>query len=162
MKMNQLAGMMAVVFVAVAAVVGLTGCAVGLAGVRVGVATPFSNPNYTFDSLGVNNKNSKAGGATFAGVGSAGESAAATADGTKTGAAADQIIQVGSDASNTRATDTGMAKEGSTAGGSVGGDQNPSQNYDKKDSREYNANVGPGSGTDVQTGGAEQDSSPGD
>ena len=91
------------------------GCAFGVAGARVSLATPFSRPNFAYDSVGANQKNS-ASGAVLPGKVAKTPAAAADAD-TESGGAADQLVIIGNDASNARSTDTGLsAKQGAAAG----------------------------------------------
>ena len=91
------------------------GCAFGVAGARVSLATPFSRPNFTYDSVGTTQKNSASGAVLPA---KAGKTPAATADAdTQSGGAADQVVVIVNDASNARSTDTGLsAKQGAAAG----------------------------------------------
>ncbi len=91
----------------------LAGCALGIAGARVQLATPFSKPNTSYDSVGVAQKNDRAAGATFTAPGGT----AAQADPDTMAGQADQIVQVGGDASNARSTDTGLAKDQSVVAG---------------------------------------------
>lgn len=121
------------------------GCAIGLAGARVSLATPFSDPNFSYDSVGVAQKNAHAAGAQFSGPGGT----AAQADPDTLAGQADQIVVVGNDASNARSTDTGMADEQSVVGGRETGavDASGDRRLDRRVTP--TVNVGPGGGASV-------------
>lgn len=134
--------------VAVAMGFVVTGCALGVAGARVSLATPFSKPNFSYDSVGVAQKNDRAAGATFSGA----PGTAAKADGETLTGSADQIVQVGGDASNARSTDASLADEQSQAAGRNTGSVTDSGTKTQDKRFTPTVNVGPAGGAQLGLG----------
>ena len=138
----------ALFFIALLAMTVLSGCAMGVAGARVSLATPFSKPNFSYDSVGVAQKNDRAAGATFTNA----DGTAAKADADTLTGSADQIVQVGGDASNARSTDSSLADDQSQAQGRQGGDQTDSGSKTLDQRRTPTVNVGPAGGAQLGVG----------
>lgn len=120
------------------------GC-MNLGGGRQAISLPFSAPNFALDSLGVAQKNDKAAGAQFQGSGGP----AAQADPDTIAGQADQIVQVGGDASLARSTDAQLADKQAAATGRDTGQVDVSGPRTQDRRLTPTVNVGPGGGAAV-------------
>jgi hypothetical protein len=133
-----------VVVMVLALMGGGTGC-LNLGGGRQVVVLPMGASPMAFDSVGVAMKSGKAAGATLGKGAGSGNAAEADAD-TKTGGLADQIVQVGGDASNSRSVDAAMADDQSqtTKPRDVHGNVDPDSAPKDSKTKTIQASIAPG------------------
>ena len=110
------------------------GC-VNLGGGRQAISLPFSAPNFAMDSQAVQQKNDDAAGAQFSGTG--------------LNPVADQQINIGNDAANSRSTDASLAAKQSNAQGRESGNIQADGPRTLDDSAKLPVNVGPGGGANL-------------